>query len=87
MSKYIGFDIDCKKVVACVVEKGKRDIYETMGPDVGSMREFLLAQKQSGKRVSHWFRPRYAEWELSAVLSLMCRLPVSTNRSLGCQPD
>jgi len=51
MSKYIGFDIDCKKVVACVVEKGKRDIYETMGPDVGSMRKFLLAQKQSGARV------------------------------------
>ena len=44
MSKYIGFDIDCKKVVACVVEKGKRDIYETMGPDVGSMRKFLLSQ-------------------------------------------
>jgi len=26
------------------------------------------------------------EWELSAVLSLMCRFLVSTNRSLGCQP-
>lgn len=48
MSKYIGFDIDCKKVVACVVENGKRDIYETLGPDVGSMRKFLLKQKQSG---------------------------------------
>jgi len=51
MSKYIGFDIDCKKVVACVVENGKRDIYETLGPDVGSMRKFLLKQKQSGDRV------------------------------------
>ncbi len=51
MSKYIGFDIDCKKVVACVVENGKRDIYETLGPDVGSMRKFLLSQKQSGVRV------------------------------------
>ena len=26
------------------------------------------------------------EWELSAVLSFMCRLLVSTNRSLGSQP-
>jgi len=51
MSKYIGFDIDCKKVVACVVENGKRDIYETLGPDVGSMRKFLLKQKHSGDRV------------------------------------
>lgn len=51
MSKYIGFDIDCKKVVACVVEAGKSDMYETLGPDVGSMRKFLLSQRHSGKRV------------------------------------
>jgi len=31
-------------------------------------------------------RSRRREWELWAVLSLMCRVLVSTNRSLGCQP-
>ena len=51
MDKYIGFDIDCKKVVACVVQKGKRDIYQSIGPDVGSMRKFLLSQKRSGDKV------------------------------------
>ncbi len=29
MDKYIGFDIDCKKTVACVVEKGKKDLYQS----------------------------------------------------------
>jgi len=51
MSKYIGFDIDCKEVVACVVENGKKDIYQTFSADIGSMRKFLLSQKQSGGRV------------------------------------
>jgi len=29
MDKYIGFDIDDKKTVACIVHKGKIDVYET----------------------------------------------------------
>ena len=33
MKKYIGFDIDCKKIVACVVESGKKNIYQTLRPD------------------------------------------------------
>lgn len=51
MSKYIGFDMDCKKTVACVVQNGKRDIYQTLGPDVVSLRRFLKGQKKSGDRV------------------------------------
>ena len=51
MSKYIGFDIDCKKTVACVVENGKKDIYQTLGPDVESMQRFLKEQKRAGCRV------------------------------------
>lgn len=51
MGKYIGFDIDSKKIVACVVESGKKDIYQTLGPDIESMRKFLIKHKQSGHRV------------------------------------
>jgi transposase len=51
MDKYIGFDIDCKKTVACVVQKGKKDIYATIGPDIGSMRNFLAMQKQDHNKV------------------------------------
>ena len=80
MSKYIGFDIDCKKVVACAVENGKKDIYETLGGIIERIPVRVM-------RVCFLRRSRRREWELSAVLSLMCRLLVSTNRSLGCQPD
>jgi transposase len=51
MDKYIGFDMDCKKIVACVVQSGKKDIYETLKPDIGSMRKFLKEQKQHAHRV------------------------------------
>ena len=50
MSKYIGFDID-DKIVACVVEKGKRDVYATIGSDIESMRRFLKKEKQDGCRI------------------------------------
>ena len=48
MDKYIGFDIDCKKTVACVVQNGKKDFYATIGSDVESMRRFLISQKSIG---------------------------------------
>ena len=51
MDKYIGFDIDSKKVSVCVVESGKQDYYATIGPDIGSMRKFLLSQKKEGCRL------------------------------------
>ena len=45
MDKYIGFDIDSNKTVACVVQNGKKDLYATIGSDIGSMRKFLQQQK------------------------------------------
>ncbi len=51
MDKYIGFDIDCKKTVCCVVENGKNDVYKTIGSDVGAMRQFLMSQKQPGYKI------------------------------------
>jgi len=51
MDKYIGFDIDCKKTVVCVYQKNGCSKYDTIGPDVESMKKFLLSQKKnfSGK--------------------------------------
>lgn len=51
MDKYIGFDIDCKKTVVCIVQSGKKDIYQTLGPDIGSMKKFLLQQKRCDDKV------------------------------------
>ena len=33
MDKYIGFDIDDKKTVACLIEKGKKERYQKMDTD------------------------------------------------------
>lgn len=51
MNKYIGFDMDSKKTVCCVVEAGKKDRYATISSDVGSMRKFLQAERRGGYRV------------------------------------
>ena len=51
MNKYIGFDIDSKKIVACVVENGKKDIYQTLRSDIESKRMFFEKQKSSGQKV------------------------------------
>ncbi|MHC4477335.1 MAG: IS110 family RNA-guided transposase [Planctomycetota bacterium] len=51
MDKYIGFDIDSKKTVACVVEKGKKDIYRTLRTDIGQMKKFLQMQQRAGEKL------------------------------------
>jgi len=51
MDKYIGFDIDSKKVSACVVQKGAKEMYSTIGCDILSMRKFLKQQKADGSKV------------------------------------
>ncbi len=58
MDKYIGFDIDSKKTIACVVQKGKKEMYSTIGPDVQSMRKYLKKQKaeDSGWKVNFQHR-------------------------------
>jgi transposase len=48
MVKYIGFDIDCNKVVACVVQQSRNDYFETFGSDIDSMQKFLKKQKSPG---------------------------------------
>ena len=55
MDKYIGFDIDSNKTSVCVVQKNKADRYATLGPDSGSMRNFLVNEKKDGSRVNVTF--------------------------------
>lgn len=47
-AKYIGFDIDSKKTVACVVQRGQKDRYTTMKTDLVEMQQFLHQQRQAG---------------------------------------
>ena len=47
-AKYIGFDIDSKKTVACVVQQGQKDRYSTLVTDLQDMRQYLQQQRQDG---------------------------------------
>ena len=38
MDKYIGFDVDSKKTVACIIQRGGRDRYATFKTD----RNFVI---------------------------------------------
>lgn len=51
MDKYIGFDIAYKKTVACIVQKGKPDKYDTLPTDVKVMRQWLDQQRKSSDRL------------------------------------
>ena len=51
MDKYIGFDIDSKKTVACVVQKGQKDKYTTLKTDIELMKKFLQDQQNSGEKL------------------------------------
>jgi hypothetical protein len=41
MDKYIGFDVDSKKTVACVIQKGERDRYTTLKTDIDLKTEVV----------------------------------------------
>jgi hypothetical protein len=43
MDKYIRFDIDDKKTVACVVQKGRKDKFGTFRTDIEQMKRSLPA--------------------------------------------
>ena len=51
MDKYIGFDIDSKKTIACVVQKGRKDKYTKLKTDIEQMRKFLHKQKKPGQKL------------------------------------
>lgn len=52
MKKYIGFDVDSKKIVVCVVAEGQKDWYTTLKLDVKKVRQWLKQQRGVGDRLS-----------------------------------
>ena len=51
MDKYIGFDMGSNKTIACVVQQGKKDQYQTLGTDVTEMRRYLQALAVDGAKL------------------------------------
>ena len=55
MDKYIRFDIDSKKAVACVVQKDEKDRYTTFKTDIGQVTSFLQQQRRPGEKLNLTF--------------------------------
>jgi len=51
MDKYIGFDIDSKKTIACIVQKGQKDKFTTLKTDIEQMKKFLQNQREPGGKL------------------------------------
>jgi len=51
MDKYIGFDIDSNKTIACVVQSGKKDSFTTLKTNIEQMKKFLQKQRKSGQKL------------------------------------
>ena len=55
MEKYIGFDVDDKKTVACLVQMGKKDVYATIPTEVAALKRWLQKQRKCGGRLNLTF--------------------------------
>jgi transposase len=48
MNKYIGLDMDSKKIAACVVDETGQESYQTLRPQIGEVRRFFQQQRDGG---------------------------------------
>ena len=51
MDKYIGFDIDSKKTVACVVQKDQKERFTTLKTDIEVMKKILQNRHSSDDKL------------------------------------
>ena len=49
--KYIGFDIDYKQTVVCVIHPGQPDRFRALRTDVGQLRQWLKTERGPGDRL------------------------------------
>ncbi len=78
MDKYIGFDIDDKKTVACVVQAGQKDIYQTIPTEVAAMRAWLQSQRKSREQLHLTFEVSgQAGWLYDELLDSVDTLTIS----------
>lgn len=78
MDKFIGFDVDCKQTVACVVCDGHPDKYATLPTELPALRAWLAAQRRPGERLHLTFEVSgMAGWLYDGLVDLVEELKVS----------
>lgn len=51
MEKYIGMDIDNKKIICCTVQRNKKEKYQKIKQTIPAMKAFIKEQKSDGSKV------------------------------------
>jgi transposase len=51
MDKYIGFDIDDKKTVACMIQNGQKDVYQTIPTQISDLQAWLRQQRKGTEKL------------------------------------
>jgi len=78
MIKYIGFDISCKETVACIIQKNRKDAYDTMPTELKSMQHWLKKQKEDGSEIHLTFEVGgHAGWIYDGLVDIVDKLKVS----------
>ena len=78
MDKYIGFDVDSKKTVACVVQNGHKDQFTTLPTDIKRMKSYLQEQCNSADKLHLTFEiGGEAGWRYDALADYVEDITVS----------
>ena len=78
MDKYIGFDVDDKKTVICMVSRGKKDIYDTIPTEIGCLQHWLRRQRKDGDKIHLTFEVSgHAGWMYDELIDSVDSLTVS----------
>ena len=61
MDKYIGFDIDTAKTAVCVIQKGQKERFYTLGSDLRNLFQINILPNVPGgiRTCSLWLRRTY----------------------------
>lgn len=78
MDKYIGFDLSDKQTVACLLQPGQKDVYQTLPTDPVKLKGWLRRQRQAGDRLHLTFETcGQAGWLYDHLVDAVDTLKVS----------
>jgi len=79
MNKYIGLDMDSKKIAACVVDETGQEAYQTLRPQIGEVRRFFQQQRVGGHTLHATYEiSGQAGWWYDNLADTVDRLTVCT---------
>jgi hypothetical protein len=82
MEKYIGMDIDNKKIIYCVVQHGKKDRYQTIRPDIAAMKGLLRQERMDSSELHLVFEISGQDGRKKIAIVAVCRKMLCIMRAM-----